>query len=156
MERLRLAMCFLLTHQKVLHVSVAVSSTGLPLSGFWLRDFCHLVYWKGSWSFSLSWGVKASMCSSKLRIVLNGPMTMKPFELFQHRSKNLLGLDPLLLRGYQPLQGLILRRARLQLVSHLLGPSICPFHQKCQYCTFPCCRCDTLHVLHRCKLHVNW
>ena len=47
-------------------------------------------------------------------------MTMKPSELYQHRSKNLLGLDPLHLLGYRPLQGLILRRARLKLVSHLL------------------------------------
>ena len=37
-----------------------------------------------------------------------------------------------------------------------VGTPICPLHQKCQYCTFPCCRSDTLHVLHRCKLHVNW
>ena len=25
-----------------------------------------------------------------------------------------------------------------------------------QYCTFPCCRNDTLHSLYRCKQHVNW
>ena len=37
-----------------------------------------------------------------------------------------------------------------------LGSVTCPFQQKCQYCTFPCCRCDALHVLHRCKQHVNW
>ena len=36
-----------------------------------------------------------------------------------------------------------------------IGPVICPFQQKCQ-CTFPCCRCDASHVLHRCKQHVNW
>ena len=37
-----------------------------------------------------------------------------------------------------------------------LGSVLCPFHKPCQYCTFPCCRCDSLHVLHRCKQHVNW
>ena len=37
-----------------------------------------------------------------------------------------------------------------------VGSVTCPFKQKCQYCTFPCCRCDALHVLHRCNQHVNW
>ena len=38
----------------------------------------------------------------------------------------------------------------------LMGPVVCPFHKKCQYCNFPCCRSDDSHVLHRCKQHVNW
>ena len=36
------------------------------------------------------------------------------------------------------------------------GPITCPLLQKCQYCPLPCCRCDSSHVLHRCKQHVNW
>ena len=38
----------------------------------------------------------------------------------------------------------------------LIGPIACPLGQKCQYCPLPCCRCDSTHVLHRCKQHVNW
>ena len=38
----------------------------------------------------------------------------------------------------------------------LVGPIACPLGQKCQYCPLPCCRCDSTHVLHRCKQHVNW
>ena len=37
-----------------------------------------------------------------------------------------------------------------------VGPNTCPQRQKCQYCPLPCCRCDSTHVLHRCKQHVNW
>ena len=37
-----------------------------------------------------------------------------------------------------------------------VGSVTCPLLQKCQYCPLPCCRCDTSHVLHRCKQHVNW
>ena len=37
-----------------------------------------------------------------------------------------------------------------------VGPSTCPLCQKCQYCSLPCCRSDSTHVLHRCKQHVNW
>ena len=32
-----------------------------------------------------------------------------------------------------------------------VGPSTCPLRQMCQYCPLPCCRCDSTHVLHRCK-----
>ena len=35
------------------------------------------------------------------------------------------------------------------------GPNTCPQCQKCQYCPLPCCRCDSTHVLHRCKQHVQ-
>ena len=37
-----------------------------------------------------------------------------------------------------------------------VGPNTCPLRQKCQYCSLSCCRCDSTHVLHRCKQHVNW
>lgn len=112
-------MCCLLTHQEVLHSSVQ----HWPPPLLFLAQGClfaSLVFRKGSWSFSLSWGVKANVCLSKLWIVLIEPMIMKPSEFSQHRSKKLLGLDPLHLMGYRPLQGLILRRARLNIVSHLL------------------------------------
>ena len=41
--------------------------------------------------------------------------------------------------------------SRAETIKPPVGSVPCPLHQKCQYCTFPCCRCDTLHVLH----HVN-
>ena len=37
-----------------------------------------------------------------------------------------------------------------------MGPAVCPLQEKRQYCSFPCCRSDDSHVLHRCKQHVNW
>ena len=51
--------------------------------------------------------------------------------------------------------GLDPRVSRAEPIRPPVGSVTCPFQQKCQYCTFPCCRCDTLHVLHRCKQHVN-
>ena len=63
---------------------------------------------KGSWSFSLSWGVKANVSMSNLWGALLGLMTMKPSKLYLHRSKSLLWLNLLHLRGSRLLLGWIL------------------------------------------------
>ena len=111
---------------------------------------------KGSWSFSLLWGVKANVCMSNLWGALFGLKIMKPLKIVSTQKQESTVTDSTASSGISAPPGLDPPVSRAEPIRPPVGSVTCQFQQKCQYCTFPCCRCDTLHVLHRCKQHVNW
>ena len=73
------------------------------------------------------------------------PMTTKPSRSSLHRSKSLLQLILKSGLGFLLLLGLMAPVSRAE-PTRPTSPAVCLLHEKCQYCSFCCCRSDNSHV----------
>ena len=96
-------------------------------------------------------GVKGNVFMNNPLGVRLRPLTVKPAQ-----KQDATGTGSSLPLGISAPPGLDPPESKADCTRPSVGPSTCPLYQKCQYCPLPCCRCDSTHVLHRYKQHVNW